>query len=300
VRLLATDLYYLFVIALILLLRLAPYRRLREAFIDGAAGAAYLFSRAKRRRIERNLLEALGDLDAERRRRIVRGSLRGLWEDLFGAPERRAEVRGLERLEAALARGKGVILWESKGLGRRAASKQILQSRGLLVHQVHGANSFGAFLNPNSAATWLRRAVLKPFFDSCERPYVAEIIDLPGSNSLAFTRRLRGLLQENAILCISGDGRSGQKLIRLPFLGGAEHFSPGMVSLAKISGATILPMFCLRQPEGCTTLVIEEPIRLDTGVAQYADMLEAYISRYPEQYRNWHLLRRAEADAALS
>lgn len=297
-RLLATDLYYLLVITLIFLVRLAPYHRLREALIDGAAGAAYLFSRAKRRRIERNLREALGNLDTGRRRRIVRGSLRGLWEDLFGAPERRAEVRGLERLEAALARGKGVILWESNGLGRRAASKQILQSRGLLVHQVHGANNFGGFFNPDYAATWLRRAVLKPFFDSCERPFVAEIIDLPGSNSLAFTRRLRELLQENAILCISGDGRSGQKLILLPFLGGAEYFSPGMVSLAKISGATILPMFCLRQPEGRTMLVFEEPIRVDAGIAQYADMLEAYIRQHPEQYRNWHLLRQGEAEGA--
>jgi lauroyl/myristoyl acyltransferase len=298
VRLLATDLYYLLVIALILLLRLAPYRRQREAFIDGATGAAYLFSRAKRRRIERNLRAALGDLDDERRRQIVRGSLRGLWEDLFSAPERRAEILGLDRLEVALARGKGVILWESNGLGRRAASKQILQSRGLLVHQVHGANNFGGFLETHYAATWLRRAILKPFFDSCERPFVAEIIDLPGSNSLAFTRRLRALLQENAILCISGDGRSGQKLISLPFLGGAEYFSPGMVSLAKMSGATILPMFCLRQPDGRTTLVFEEPIRVDAGVAQYAGILEIYIRRYPDQYRNWHLLRLEEAKSA--
>ena len=297
-KLLATDLYYLLVIVLILLLRLAPCRRLRKSFIDGATGAAYLFSRAKRKRIEQNLREALGDLNDERRRRIVRGSLRGLWDDLFSAPERRAEILGLDRLEAALARGKGVILWESNGLGRRAASKQILESRGLLVHQVHGANNLGGFLEPHYAATWLRRAILKPFFDSCERPFVAEIIDLPGSNSLAFTRRLRALLQENAILCISGDGRSGQKLVLLPFLGGAEYFSPGMVSLARISGATILPMFCLRQPGGSTTLVFEEPIELDAGVAQYADMLEIYIRRYPEQYRNWHLLRLGEAKSA--
>jgi lauroyl/myristoyl acyltransferase len=71
-----------------------------------------------------------------------------------------------------------------------------------------------------------------------------------------------------------------------------------MVSLAKISGATILPMFCLLQPDGSTTIVFEEPIPVDAGVAQYADMLEIYIRRYPEQYRNWHLLRLGETKSA--
>jgi hypothetical protein len=30
---------------------------------------------------------------------------------------------------------------------------------------------------------------------------------------------------------------------------------------------------------------------LEKTVIQYARLLESYIMKYPEQYRNWHLLR---------
>jgi lauroyl/myristoyl acyltransferase len=73
-----------------------------------------------------------------------------------------------------------------------------------------------------------------------------------------------------------------------------------MVSLAKLAGATILPLFCFSNSDGQTTLILESPIPLDLddsrkqvnekALMYYADLLESYIRRYPDQYRNWHLV----------
>jgi len=104
-------------------------------------------------------------------------------------------------------------------------------------------------------------------------------------------------LKQNAILCIPGDGRSGKKLLPMRFLGHTKLFSTGMVSLVKFSGASILPIFCIQEKNGKTSLIIEPPILIETevgrdqvlekGVLQYVRLLESYIRKYPEQYRNW-------------
>ena len=127
--------------------------------------------------------------------------------------------------------------------------------------------------------------------ERCEKPFLAEIIYLPSSDSLVFTRILLDRLKQNAILCIPGDGRSGKKLLPMRFLGRTRLFSTGMVSLAKISGAAILPIFCIQEKNGKTNLIIEPPILIETvvgreqvlekGVLQYVSLLESYIRKYP-------------------
>ena len=147
--------------------------------------------------------------------------------------------------------------------------------------------------------------VIQRFFDNSERQYMADVIYMPGSGSLAFTRLFLRRLKENAILCSTGDGKFGRRLIPLEFLGHIDPFPTGMVSLAKMSGAPILSMFCIRERGGQTRLIIEPPIRIDTGVdrdrglreglAQYARLLESYIRKHPEKYRNWHFVGQAGA-----
>jgi lauroyl/myristoyl acyltransferase len=70
--------------------------------------------------------------------------------------------------------------------------------------------------------------------------------------------------------------------------------------MSKLSGVPILPVFCIKEKGGKTTLNIEHPINTDRDkdrkgalencVSIYAGMLETYIKLYPEQYRNWHLV----------
>jgi lauroyl/myristoyl acyltransferase len=137
--------------------------------------------------------------------------------------------------------------------------------------------------------TELRARIVRPWLDRLERQFVAEIIYLPRDDSLAFTRRLVQVLQADQALCVSGEGQIGQKRVVLSFLGRERAFATGMVSLAKLTGAPILPLFCWRDETGETRVVVEPPLDLNTGIKAYAALLEAYVTRYPEQYRGWNV-----------
>ena len=303
------DFYLLFVIALIKMVSWSSSNRLRESVVSILAFTAYTFSRTKRRLIEKNICLALdGNLNDDQKQRIVKATFYEFWRHMFSWPsisEDRAllegtEIRGIEYLQWALDNKKGVILWESNGFGKRILAKRILNENGFSIHQIHGAKDLGGFLINESSPTWLMRSLIRPFFKNCEMSFVAEIIYLPSSNSLAFSRILLNLLKENGIVCISGDGKGGHKFIPLKFLGQTEFFSTGMVSMSKLSGAPILPVFCIKEESGKTTLIIKRPINmesvtdrksgLENCVSIYADILETYIKLYPEQYRNWHLV----------
>jgi lauroyl/myristoyl acyltransferase len=155
-------------------------------------------------------------------------------------------------------------------------------------------------MSNNSRATWVRRKWVKPFFERRERRFTAGTIQLPHDDSLRFTRRLVDCLTRKEILCAAGDGAIGHKKIVLCFLGQPTAFATGLVSLARLTGAPILPMFCLRSEDGKAILQIEAPLYAskdtDTIVptrellAKYAALLEARVRQAPEQYRNWHML----------
>jgi lauroyl/myristoyl acyltransferase len=303
------DFYYLFVILLIKIVNWSSSYGLRELAANILAFAAYTFSRTKRRMMEKNISLAYdGNLTTEQRQRIVKALFREFWlyilswlpskEDLSAVKE--AELLGIEHLHKALEKGMGVILWESNGFGKRILAKRILHELGFSIHQLHGANDLGGFLMNEGPATRVKLSLIRPFFEKCEMRFVAGIIYLPGSNSLAFSRILLNLLKENRILCSSGDGKGGHKFIPLRFLDQTEFFPTGMVSLSKLSGASILPVFCIKEESGMTVLNIEHPINgytdkdrkdaFENCVSMYADILETYIKLYPEQYRNWHLV----------
>ena len=302
------DLYSLTVIVLIKIVSGFPSPLLKDLTIKSIAFAAYHVSKKKRHSMEKNLSEAFdGKLAEYQRREIVKGAFYEFWRETFSRwstrQERAAlkivEIQGVEHLHKALKNGRGVILWESNAFGRRTLSKQILHENGFLIHQVYGEVHLRGFLttDPDRSNSWVRDHMIKTEMERSEKPFLAEIIYLPSSDSLVFTRILLDRLKQNAILCIPGDGRSGKKLLPMRFLGHTKLFSTGMVSLAKISGASILPIFCIQEKNGKTSLIIEPPILieievgreqvLEKGVLQYVRLLESYIRKYPEQYRNW-------------
>jgi lauroyl/myristoyl acyltransferase len=93
--------------------------------------------------------------------------------------------------------------------------------------------------------------------------------------------------------------------VRKNFLGGYRTFFTGMVSLSRITGAPILPLFCIQEDSDKTVVIIEPPLAFDSttdrdsasalGIDQYVNLLESYITRYPEQYRNWDGLTRVNS-----
>lgn len=303
----AKDLYFLSVITLIRAVSWVSAPAIRNFVIRGIALTAYRLSRRKRRLTEAGVSDAFKNaLTQSQKRHIVRGCFYEFWRETFSlspsSGEKLAleavELYGVDHLESALKEGKGVILWESGSFGGRNLAKQVLHANGFALHQVHGEYHLGGFLTNRSSATWTRHHIVHPFFEKRERQFVAEIIYLPDSDSLAFTRGFLEQLKRNTILCITADVPYGHKLVPLEFLGRTKLFATGMVSLAKMSGASLLPMFCVQERDGITRVVIEGPLHMKTGVArerslrqsvaEYAGLLESYIRRYPEQCRSWN------------
>ena len=300
------DIYLLAVVGLILILRSLRLSRLNQIVARSAAVAAYRLSGDKRRRVEENLVRLLGGGEAAaERQRIVRRVFYETWRELLSwadpdaiSPTSAVDVHGLENLRAALAAGHGAILWESNGFGRRTIMKRALRAHGIVLHQVHGPNDLGGFLLREPPSVLARR-IIRPYFDKLEKHFVAANVYIPQSNSLAFARTLIGTLDGTSVLCVSGDGEIGRNRIDGEFLSARFSLATGAVSLARLSGAPLLPVFCF-EAEGRSCVMIGEPLPAPRGASrasgfelalgQYVKLLDNYVRRYPEQYRNWHLL----------
>ena len=302
------DVYILSVVALIQLGAWFSYLGMRAIFVNTAAVLAYHFSRAKRRLSEQNLSETFGNqLTKDQLRTIVKSSFYQFWLEAFSvaspsfpeAGDGHVEIHGLEHLRQAIDNGKGAILWESSQFGRRSLMKQILHRNGFRIRQVYGENHAGGFYRP-CPASWVRRHMIKRFFDNCERQYVAEILNLPLWAPLPVIRVLLERLKENRIICVAGDSTLGWNFVHKHFLGGDRAFSTGMVSLSRITGAPILPIFCVQKKKDRIAMIVEPPIRPDSNmdrdraseacITRYVDLLESYIKKYPGQYYHWHRL----------
>ena len=306
------DLIVAPVVALAALLRYAP-EFARRAASATLASAAYRFSVAKRRSIEQALDRALeaGPSGVERRR-IALGSMRGVWEELFtlaaGARGRPgyepARVEGLDRLRETLARGRGAILWESNGFGRRWATKRLLKEAGFGLHQVHGALNLGGFDTLDPEGSWLRRRIVRPALYRWEGYFVEEIVQLRLDASLAPLRRMQEILESNGVLCVAADGLNGRRRLPTALLGHQLPLATGMVTLARSSGAALHPVFGEPLAEGGCRIEVEPAIELAADgsrehaarrtLARMANLLEARVRARPELYRNWNQLTRED------
>ena len=303
------DFYLLAVVALIKTNWLFSLK-VKTILVNSLAFIAYRLSKIKRRQCEENLALAFGgDLAEARIQTIVKSCFRQIWQETFSIPSPRfravlpekLDIHGLEHLRAAMNKGNGAILWESSYFGRRLMAKQILHQQGVDVYQVHDENHLGGFGHSRVPTSWIQEHLIRPFFENCELPFVADILYLSDRSSPAFTKKLAERLRQNEIICISADVRRGHKFISVPFLGHVEHFPTGMVSLAKLSGAALLPLFCVQECENTVRLIVGSPIAIDVNgdrehslektILIFTRLLESYIKEYPEQYRNWNFAK---------
>ena len=301
----ASDFYVLGVMMLLSAVAAVGSARLRDLVATTVSAAAFRMSRRKRRGCEATLARAFGPrLRARRRRAIVRGAFDVFWRDTFsqlplrGGPEGPlAPIVGVEHLRTALAGGRGAILWVSNNWAGMTTLKRSLHAHGFAVHKVHSEHHVGGF--PGFGETWVQQRVITPFFDRYERTIVAGIVTIrPGS--LAFGRDLAARLRANEIVCIAADGRIGRRFIPHRFVGIDEAFPTGAVTLARTSGAPLLPIFCLRGPGRAARVVIEPPIPppaegdreqgTRAAISRYVERLERRARRHPSSYVNWHLV----------
>lgn len=215
---------------------------------------------------------------------IFRAYRPGGWRPLI-------EVHGRRHLDEALSDGRGAILWVGHFVFNSTVTKAGLHRLGYRVaHLSRPEHGF--------SKTRFGIAALNPVRCGAEDRFLDERIVLDRSRTSEAVRRLRSRLQANGIVSITIGPWEGLQLAEIPLLGGRLQVATGAVSLARQTGAPLLPAFAVREPGSEVFSLHLEPgltVRAGAGkseavmaaVADYAARLEPYVRRYPDQWRGW-------------
>jgi len=188
--------------------------------------------------------------------------------------------RNRERLDAAYAKGKGVIVLTAH-----------FGSWELMAAALRENNCPGVTIG--------RRIYFKKyddFLNKLRRSRDVEVIYRDES-----PRKMLKTLKKNWIVGIVADQDvDSVDGVFVNFFGRQAYTPSGPVALARASGAVLLPVFIIREGDG-HILAIDEPVELrDTGdkeadliynTQKWSNVVESYIRKYPEQWvwmhRRW-------------
>ena len=252
-------------------------------------GTAYFRLRPKYvRAVRANLAVILGQPeDSERVALAADEMLRGhfsAWIDFlhFATRPRQQSSRlvesvvGFSRIVEGRARGKGVLLLTGH-LGNWEVGGFMLAEVRQPIHVVLVPDIF-------PGVEQARRRLH-------ERAGVVEIrVDRSFVPALSVLRAL----DANAIVAMQGDRDFDNTGLPVRFFGREAYFPRGPLRVAMATGATVLPAFVIRVPDGRYRAVVEEPLSIEQGgdrdaslrrnIERYVAVLERYVRTYPEQW----------------
>jgi lauroyl/myristoyl acyltransferase len=246
----------------------------------------YRIDGAKRGQTAEQLTRLYGHrFNAEQISTITRKSFENYYERqaatfFFGSMDKRTvdrimSVQGLENLDAALAKGKGVIMLLSH-FGFFLLPLPFLGHRGYKVNQITG-RQIHANLLAERFWTW--------------RKNEADRLPVGYLQVDSFLRPVFKALADNEIVAIAFDGRDSQNWVVVDLLGQKVRFSSGPFELARRTGAAIVPTFVVRKDTGKFKLVLEPEFKLaeeadsqkavETDTKKFTDLFARYLVEYP-------------------
>jgi KDO2-lipid IV(A) lauroyltransferase len=185
---------------------------------------------------------------------------------------------GLERMESALAQGRGAIGLTAH-LGNYELAAAVLALLGFPVHALvltHRDPRVNAFFTRQRERVGVKgiplsvRGARETFLSSCE------------------------VLRRNQILGIVGDRDFSNDGLSLSLFGRPVQIPKGPAFFSLKTGAPILPVFMVRQPDQSYRFILEAPLPSPSGVSRkeaersvtqaYVDLLARYIRQYPTQW----------------
>jgi KDO2-lipid IV(A) lauroyltransferase len=188
--------------------------------------------------------------------------------------------RGIEHLEAALARGKGVIIvtghlghWELGGI--------LLAQRGLRMTVI-------TLEEPSTALTEWR--------DDYRRRAGVQTIAVGPGREFGFVEMIQ-TLRRNECLAMLVDRPYAGTGAPVTFFGRETQFSSGPALLWQHTGAAIVPAFVVREGDGVYSSFAEPIVEMESGpdarlaqqqnTQRLASAFEDIIRRFPEQWFNY-------------
>jgi len=256
----------------------------RKAFFRMLFFLLYLFAQRRRLITLQNLRKAFPEKSTAEITRIARGAFDNLAimaAEFFDLPfftketlQQRVQIEGWEHYETALRKGKGIIAlcahfgnWELQApvagllMGKFTAVYRPLDNKMLETVTFLARSAHGFCLIPKGQSGQIIREHLRK------------------NEGVAI------LLDQNM------DKRHG---VFVDFLGMPACTAVSIASLAIQTGATVLPIFMVRQQDGRYHLVIKAPPPLDntgdyqqdlfTNTQRFTKAIEEVIREYPEQW----------------
>jgi len=262
-------------------------RRLERArgLTGWLGGPLRLLMRRRATVVRRNLELCFPQLDAAARREIERAHFDNLaealaeiahaWEYPRPLTDSVGTVGGLEHFERAKRGGQGVLLLTGHVTCLELGAR-------ILQRCVHGHGIYRPLANP----------VFEHYQNRCRARY---------ADGMIAHRDLRAMirhLRDGGVLWYAPDQDPGPRRSRfVPFFGIPAATSTGMLELARLGRARVVPMYPLKDPAtGRVTVLLNEAFDAFPSsdpladLARYNAFLEGCIRQHPAQY--WWLHRR--------
>lgn len=212
--------------------------------------------------------------------------LRG-WRPGGWHPKMRLE--GEEHLKAALAQGKGAILWLAPFVFNSATTKIVLHEKGYRV--THLSSPKHGYSETKFGVAYLNKVRCIP-----EDRYIAQRVIFDRYAPSTAMRRLMRALKSGEVVSIVAASTEGSDMIKGPVFGGRLPVAVGAPRLAGLTGAPVLPTFTFRDGDVFRT-VIEKPLDLPkaagnderciAAAAEFLSRSEPWVRRFPGQWRAW-------------
>jgi len=276
------------------LVRALPERSARRLFDLGGDLAGRRANRAARRtgepnQLRRNLARVLGVEPASVPDELIRASMRSYaryWREAFRLPTmdhvalgNTLHVEQVENLDAALARGRGVVLALPHSGNYDMAGVWLVQRNGAFA----------------TVAERLKPESLFERFVDYRVSLGFEVFPLTGGEQPPFVQ-LADRLRHNGVVCLMGERDLTGKGVPVTMFGERTWLPAGAAKLAIETGAALIPVHCWftvdesgRESWGMKT---EAPLDVSGGVAAatqaLADRFAANIAEHPA---DWHMLQ---------
>jgi KDO2-lipid IV(A) lauroyltransferase len=257
---------------------LLPWRA--QAAFGRALGRTVYAASARRRRIAaRNIEVCLPELSASERADILKRHFESLglslvemamgWFGSAAAVRARVRIEGAEHLAAAVARGRGTILFSA----HFTTFELFWPALAPLCPKLCGMYK------------WQRNPVMNRVMNRGRGRYFDTLFAKDN------VREMLRSLRDNAVVWYASDQSYGGKgSVLLPFFTEPAMTNTAIGRIAKMSGAVVLPYFCRRLDDGHYVMSIGAPLDGVPSGDEVADTrrltqrLEDYIRLCPEQY----------------
>ena len=203
---------------------------------------------------------------------------------------RLVDVRGREHLQAALAGGKGAILCTAH-YGSHQNAFSVVNASGYPVTTIGRWDwKYDTTVSPAEQRFW-NLAYSRRVIRHRRRPHLE-----PWPGRLQIAVQAAAALRENELVTICSDAgplaAEQARSLEMPFLGKKARLLPGVVSIAKLTGAPVLMAFIHRSADyRHQTLDISPPVSMqgDTATAfeRVVAAIDAAIQRDPASWNLW-------------